>query len=505
MNKRDTPPADASSGQYPEDLLSVIFGTITDVIFVLKVEAGQQYRFLFVNRAFEETTGLAAEKVVGKYVKDIIPEPSLSLVLANYRQAMETKQRVVWLETSDYPTGQLIGEVSVTPVFGEAGDCRLVGIVHDLTAQKRVEADLRSSNERFAYALKATTDALYDWDIEVDTLLWGEGFAELFGHQLEKNPSPFHQWSDFVHPDDKARTVDGLLAAVKQPERTHWQQEYRFQRADGSWAIVFDRGYIIRDETDTARRMIGAMQDITERKAAEEKQQRMAQELFKQNADLQQFTYIVSHNLRAPLANARGYADLLPRIAKDAGEFDVSLRHLQASIQQLDETLTDINAILSIRDQREASRPEPVALAEVCTQVTQSLADALHSCGGTIACTIPEQLKAQGNRAYFHSIFYNLLANAIKYRADQRPLRIEVAGTSHPGQGVVLTVADNGSGFDLEKAGTDVFQLYKRFHPSHPGRGIGLFLVKSHVEAMGGRVEVSSRVNEGTRFTLHLS
>jgi hypothetical protein len=101
-----------------------------------------------------------------------------------------------------------------------------------------------------------------------------------------------------VHPDDVSHTVDDRHYTIAHTQHNHWQQEYRFECADGSWSLVFDRGYIIRNATGQAVRMIGAMQDITARKAAEEKHQRMAQELFKQNADLQQFTYIVSHNLR---------------------------------------------------------------------------------------------------------------------------------------------------------------------------------------------------------------
>ncbi|QHJ06876.1 PAS domain S-box protein [Hymenobacter busanensis] len=488
-----------------EKQLSIISRTIADVIFVLKVETAGQYRFLFVNKAFTDTTGLRGEQVVNRLVQDVIPEPSLSMVLANYQQAVATKRRVIWLETSNYPTGQVVGEVCVTPVLGDDGECcQLVGVVHDLTAQHKVEEDLRASNERFRYALKATTDALYDWDIQADTLLWGEGFEDLFGYHLESNPSEFGQWSDFVHPDDAAHTVDTLLNTAHQTTRNHWQQEYRFQRADGTWATVFDRGYIIRDEQERPVRMIGAMQDISARKEAEAQQQRMAQELFAQNADLQQFTYIVSHNLRAPLANARGYAQLLTRLPTDSEAFATSLGHMQTSLEQLDIVLNDINDILSIRD-KPAGRQEKVHLSSVCEQVRQNLAETLSASGGTLTCTIPPDLSVVGNRAYFHSIFYNLLANAIQYRSAERPLHIEVEGGCAADGNKVVTVADNGSGFDLDKAGADVFQLYKRFHTTPKGRGIGLFLVKSHVEAMGGRIEVSSRVGEGTRFTLSFS
>lgn len=486
-----------------EQLLSVIFNAIADVTFVLSVEESGRYRFLFANRAFEKTTGLPPEKVVGKYVDEVIPEPSLSLVLTNYREAVTTLQRVIWLETSDYPTGPVTGEVSVTPVCDEAGHCRqLVGVVHDLTKEKQVEEDLRRSNVRFAYALKATTDAIYEWNVGNDTLYWGEGFESLFGYRLVHNPTLFSKWADSVHPDDDQRVVGGLRRAARETSESFWQEEYRFRRADGSWAVVFDRGYILRDAAGQAVRMIGAMQDITARKQAEEHQLLLTEKLAGQNSDLQQFTYIASHNLRAPLANALGFSDLLSRLDKGSEAFDTSLQHLRASLQQLDQVLTDINGILTLRDSQTGYRTETVAVAEVCDRALISLQEALQNCGGELVNVIPRELRVLGSRAYFHSIFHNLISNAIKYRSDARPLRVDIAARVGAEGAVTILVGDNGSGFDQEKAGDEVFQLYRRFHAGDGGRGIGLYLVKTHVEAMGGHVAVQSRPDHGTLFTL---
>ena len=487
-----------------EHLLSVLFNTIADVTFVLNVEGEGRYRFVFVSKAFEITTGLPLAQVLGRPVEEIIPEPSLSLVLNKYREAIETMQRVVWQEVFDYPTGQLVGDVSVTPVPDEHGRCcQLVGVVHDLTKEKQVEAALRAGNERFAYALKATTDAIYDWDVATDTLYWGEGFEDLFGYKLVRNPAPFGEWSDYVHPDDSPRVVAGLRHAAFETTNSFWQEEYRFRRADSSWAEVFDRGYLLRDETGRAVRMIGAMQDITPRKQAEHQQQLLTEKLINQNADLQQFTYIVSHNLRAPLANALGFSDLLARVDKQSAVFDTSLQNLRTSLRRLDEVLTDVNDILSVRDEQAGYRPEPVPLAAVCQQALLGLHDALQAAGGQLHLRIPDELRVAGSRAYFHSIFHNLISNAIKYRADARPLVIEVLATVTPGGGLTITVRDNGSGFDRQQAGDQVFQLYRRFHVGQAGRGIGLYLVRAHVEAMGGQVAVASRPDAGTEFTLY--
>ncbi|MDB5268855.1 MAG: hypothetical protein JWP58_1895 [Hymenobacter sp.] len=487
-----------------EHQLSVLFDTIADVTFVLNVEGEGRYRFVFANKAFEKTTGLPVAQVLGRFVEDIIPEPSLSLVLGKYREAIASMERVVWQETSDYPTGQVTGEVSVTPVPDEQGRCcQLVGVVHDLTKEKQVEMALRLSNERFAYALKATTDAIYDWNVGADTLYWGEGFEDLFGHQLIENPTPFSKWADGVHPDDSARTVAGLLRLAFETTNVFWEEEYRFRRADGTWAEVFDRGYLLRDAAGRAVRMIGAMQDITPRKQAERQQRLMTEKLIGQNADLQQFTYIVSHNLRAPLANALGFSDLLARVDKQSAVFDTSLQNLRTSLRLLDEVLTDVNDILSVRDEQAGYRPEPVALAAACQQALQGLHEALQGANGQLRIAIPADLRVAGSRAYFHSIFHNLISNAIKYRADARPLVIDIAATVTPAEGLTITVRDNGSGFDRQQAGDNVFQLYRRFHVGQAGRGIGLYLVRAHVEAMGGQVAVASRPDEGTEFTIH--
>ncbi|RAK69546.1 sensor histidine kinase [Hymenobacter edaphi] len=493
----------AAAVQEREKQLSIIFETIADVIFVLKVEGSGQYRFQFVNHAFTRITGLSPELVVGKLVTEVIPEPSLSLVLGHYQQAVQTGQPVRWVETSDYPSGRVVGEVSVKPVFDARGQCsQLVGVVHDLTEQQQAEHALRDSNERFRYALKATTDALYDWDVAADTLFWGEGFEELFGYHLAQNPTPFHQWSGHVHPEDAPRTVDDLRHTALHTARTRWQQEYRFQRADGSWAAVFDRGYLLRDAAGQAVRMIGAMQDISERKEAERRQQQLAQELFQHNADLQQFTYVVSHNLRAPLANATGFAGLLSRLQPGAPEFGQAIEHLHTSLRRVDEVLRDLNTILSVRGQALLAEPEPVALTDVLGEVTDLLVEDLANCGGEIHNELPAGLRVLGRRAYFHSIFYNLLANAIKYRAPQRALRVIISAEPPAEDFVTLRVADNGAGFDAGRTGTDAFQLYQRFNKAVPGRGIGLFLVKAHTESMGGRVTVVSQVGQGTTFTL---
>jgi signal transduction histidine kinase len=172
---------------------------------------------------------------------------------------------------------------------------------------------------------------------------------------------------------------------------------------------------------------------------------------------------------------------------------------------QVDEVLKDLNLVLSIRDQKDNLLLEPLALQDIALQAIQDLAAPLQQCGGQVRLHVEEGLVVCGTRAYLYSIFYNLLSNAIKYRAEGRVLQVDIECELGTHGGPTISFTDNGSGFDLYKAGSDVFQLYKRFHTNQRGRGIGLFLVKTHVEAMGGKIKVISEVNFGTRFLIQLA
>ncbi len=130
-----------------EQLLSSIYDTVADVIFVLEVEDEERYVFSSVNKAFLTTTGIPYNSIIGKYVNDILPEHSLVIALKKYKEAIHGKKIVCWEETSDYPNGRLVGEVSIAPLFNEAGNCfRLIGAVHDITELKKAEQQKELDN-----------------------------------------------------------------------------------------------------------------------------------------------------------------------------------------------------------------------------------------------------------------------------------------------------------------------------------------------------------------------
>lgn len=156
-----------------ESRLASIYETVADVIFVLAVEERGAYRFTSVNPAFWAVTGLPPEAVVGKLISEVIPPPSLDLVLAKYREAIEGRRTVRWEETSDYPTGRLTGEVSIAPIFDAAGDCvLLVGAVHDITERKRAEAEIAQLNEALERKVVERTTQLEDANRELEAFTY---------------------------------------------------------------------------------------------------------------------------------------------------------------------------------------------------------------------------------------------------------------------------------------------------------------------------------------------
>lgn len=162
-----------------ERLLSSIYDTVEDNLFYMAVEKNDLYRFISVNKAFLRTTGLNYDQVAGRLVNEIIPEPSLTMVLEKYKEAIQIKTVVQWEETSDYPAGRLIGDVSVVPVFTEAGNCtHLIGSVHDITARKRAEDEIRKLNQELEQRVIERTSKLEAINKEL------ESFSYSVSHDL---------------------------------------------------------------------------------------------------------------------------------------------------------------------------------------------------------------------------------------------------------------------------------------------------------------------------------
>jgi diguanylate cyclase (GGDEF)-like protein/PAS domain S-box-containing protein len=242
---------------------SIVYSNIEEVAYHVRLDGDGNFRFESINDAFCAATGLARANVVGKRVDEVIPAASSAMVLARYREAIATRGTIRWDETSDYPSGQKVGSVSVTPVFDAQGQCtNLVGTVHDITDLKRVEAQLRTSEERLNFALETAGEGVWDWDIVHGTVFYSKRWKEILGLPLETRDE-FALWSHRVHPDDAA----ALRAALKlclANARKICTSTHRLRHQDGHWIWVHARGSVVaRDPGGRALRMVGTIVDIT--------------------------------------------------------------------------------------------------------------------------------------------------------------------------------------------------------------------------------------------------
>lgn len=223
------------------------------------------------------------------------------------------------------------------------------------------------------------------------------------------------------------------------------------------------------------------------------------EELVRHNNELRQFSYTVSHNLRAPVARLLGLTDLLNRSKLDHDRTEISTM-IHRSGRELDEVLKDLNQIIDLRNDLYQVR-EKILFADEWQKTLFVLQDQLRP-AYKIEIDFNRAPYIYSIRAMIQSIVYNLVSNAIKYRNSEKELRIDVTTSLQPDGAVVLRVKDNGLGINVGTQKENIFKLFKRFHTHVDGKGLGLYLVKTQVDTLGGSIEIESEINMGTTFII---
>lgn len=239
--------------------------------------------------------------------------------------------------------------------------------------------------------------------------------------------------------------------------------------------------------------------DITIRNLRRQDLERTATELRRQNERLNEFAYLVSHNVRAPLANLKGMGDLLMEEI-DPSPSNQSVRDFfRKAVDRLEEVISGMQHALEVEQLSEEQRE--VNLLEVFQHICDQLQLDLSAVGIRWHIDFSHAPTLRAPWTYLHNILYNLISNAVKYRHPDRPLEIELSSYRADGQLIVL-VRDNGRGMDLDQVGEQLFERGARFHRDVDGTGTGLYLVRKHMDHMGGRIEVESAPDQGTAFWL---
>ncbi|MEL7833231.1 PAS domain S-box protein [Fodinibius sp. Rm-B-1B1-1] len=243
-----------------------------DLIAILDREAN----FTYLSQTYVNVLGMHPEDYIGVNAYQFV-HPDDRARIQEHVKNLDKNDRV---EVAPYRFKNADGEwrwveTTYTSMFDNPAVEGFVANSRDVTEKIERKQKLQDSLELYEYVTKATDDVVYDWDIKKDTFEWDDSFHEKFILDINEDAYSIKDWADHVHPDDLQKTQESLNNFLSS-DRSKWEQEYRFKKNDGSYATVFERGFVIRDHSGNAIRMIGSLQDITERKKYEEKLEELA-------------------------------------------------------------------------------------------------------------------------------------------------------------------------------------------------------------------------------------
>ncbi len=246
--------------------------------------------------------------------------------------------------------------------------------------------------------------------------------------------------------------------------------------------------------------VLGIGHNITEQLKSDHERKKIITDIIQRNTAFEQFSYIISHNLRSPIANILGIKNILKDTAVGDDEEEYLKDALFQSVEKMDVIIQDINEILDYKNLTHDKR-EKVALSEIVADIEKGLKSTQKLIKFQITTDFSEIDEILTLKSYVHSIFYHIISNSIKFRQPGVTPVIQIV-TTRTEKTFAVIFTDNGLGFDDNANREHLFGLYKRFHNHIEGRGIGLYMVKTQVEALGGRIGINSVVNKGTKIKI---
>ncbi len=378
------------------------------------------------------------------------------------------------------------------------------GTSQDITDNTILEASLKETKERYDFALKATSDVIWDWNLKDEKINYAGSIEKMFGYPSGEFKSAHNAVTNLIHPDDADRIRQSLNLVIEDPSVNFWEEEYRYLKSDQSYVYVNDKAILVRNSKGKTVRMVGAMRDITERKKYEmllqqlnENLQVKASELSRSNAELEQFAYVASHDLQEPLRMIKSFLALL-NINYVSGLDDKAKRYIGFAINGAERMENLIKDLLKYSLSTTDFNLEITNLNEIIGEIKNAVAiNFPDKKVQIISADLPTLLVP---RSGITQVLQNLIYNAIKYQAiDVSPvIKIDVVESETEW---TFAVADNGIGISeeyLEK----IFTIFKRLHSNneYSGSGIGLSICKKIIEQLGGNIWAKSGKKVGSVF-----
>lgn len=478
---------------------NTILESIGDAFFALD----KSWTVTYWNKEAARLLHINPTEIIGKTLWDYFGD-SLSPYVHDYYEQVVKERKSVHYERFFEPVQKWF-EISVYP--SEEG---LSVYLKDITERKTTQEAIRISNERYDYVAKATNDSIWDWNILTgEVIRSGDNFQRIFGYSADEADKDKGFWFARVHPDDLQRVLQDREKVLQNAALDYWQDEYRFLKANGEYAMVFDKGHIIRDDSGTAIRMIGSIADISERKKYEEslKQlnanlEKINSELAVSNQELEQFAYVASHDLQEPLRMVTSFLTQLDK--KYNTQLDEKAhQYISFAVDGAKRMRLIILELLEFsRVGRINTQKEQINLNELIDEVLLLQKKAIEEKRAVIQTDILPVIFCP--RAPLLQVFQNLVSNALKYSKEGIPPKIRIQVIDREDTWI-FSVKDNGIGID-EEYFDKIFIIFQRLHGrnEYGGTGIGLAIVKKIVENLGGRVWVVSEAGKGSVFSFSL-
>jgi PAS domain S-box-containing protein len=372
-------------------------------------------------------------------------------------------------------------------------------ILHiDTTDRKLAEEALIQSEANLRSVFENTDLIIVLFDNDLNIVSFNTNAKEKgrinFGRKLKVGASAYNYF-----PKERKKFIQQIVQKVHNCQETVCYETSYFINENVIWYEV--KWICVVNKDNESIGIILTLNDITEKKRTELERDKMTADLVQRNKDLEQFTYIVSHNLRAPVANIRGLSNLLNGFgSEDQADTAAALQALSYSVNNLDAVIIDLNNILQIGKQVN-EEIETISLPKLVEEIKSGIHEMIRKNKAYITYDFKAVDELNTLKGYIYSIFQNLVINRIKFKQPGVNPKIEIS-SAIVGDSIHICFKDNGKGIDLVKNTPHLFGLYKRFDTSVEGKGMGLFIVKLQTESLGGAVNVKSEPNKGTEFIL---
>lgn len=477
---------------------------VPDVIFTLLWQPKNTYTLVYCSESSKNILEIHASKFmqdfVGELNRRLVPIYSRSFYVSLHRSRKHNKPWEFEFQVELAYKGYRWLTVSANPEPQEDGSVVFYGRLSDITTQKEQEIKLKGSEARIRYALEAASEGIWDFNMFTGEVYFSAQTMKVIGQDEKETIWTQDQWRSIIYKSDLKGHVKATNDHIN-GRTQRFEHIYRIKHAYDGYRWVMSRGQIVEYRDGKSYRAVGTLKDITELKEKEIALGKTITIIGEQNNRLSNFAHIVSHNLRSHSGNLKMLLDLFKQA--DEQEREEMLQHLEGISDGLSITISHLKELVEIQTEVKNVK-ETLNLRYYLKNILTILHNEIIKHGVTIEINIPLDVTVHYNPAYLESVLLNFTTNGIKYSSSERKPVISYDFAIERKQ-KVLYISDNGVGIDLKKHKSALFGMYKTFHKHQNSRGIGLFITKNQVEAMGGKIEVMSEVNKGTVFKLYFN